>query len=173
VSWLASQVEPSNNLIPKVGALGGHFEIVFQTLLEVLLGPFCAFVLGGTEIPLCGGSTLEATTEQIKLLVYVVGILLVIIVPSYKELLLKIWYDVGQRILGAKQTSVRGDIAGHFSSTWCRPLDLDGRWLAHVILDWVFLSTPVVELDPLGIPIKGELVNSLQQFTHGGAELVS
>jgi hypothetical protein len=33
--------------------------------------------------------------------------------------------------------------------------------------------TLVVELDPLGIPIKGGLVNSLQQFSHGGAELVS
>ena len=111
VSWLASQVEPSNDLIPKVCALGSHFEIISQALLEVLPGPFCALVLGGTEIPLCGGCTLDATAEQIKLLVHVVGILLVILVPSYKELLLKIRYRVGQHILVAEQTSVRGDIA--------------------------------------------------------------
>ena len=160
-------------MIPKVGALGGHFKIVSQALLEVLLGPFCAFVLGGTEIPLCGGSTLEATAEQIELLVHVVGILLVILVPSYKELLLEIMYGVGQCILGTEQTSVGGDIAGHFSSAGCRPLDLDGRWLAHAILDRVFQLTPVIELNPLGIPIKGRVINSLQQFCHGGMELIS
>jgi hypothetical protein len=33
--------------------------------------------------------------------------------------------------------------------------------------------TPAIERDPLGIPIKGGLVNSLQQFSHGGVELVS
>jgi hypothetical protein len=68
MSWLASQVEPSNDLIPKVGALGGHFEIVSQALLEVLLGPFHSFVLGGTKFPLCCGSALQAPAEQIKLL---------------------------------------------------------------------------------------------------------
>jgi hypothetical protein len=125
-------------LIPKVGALCGHFEIVSQALLEVLLGPFHAFVLDGTEIRLCGGSTLEATTEHIELLVHVVGILLVILVPSYKELLLEVLYGVGQCILRAKETSVRGDIAGHFSSAGCRPLDFDGRWLAYAILDCFF-----------------------------------
>ena len=160
MSWLASQAEPSNDLIPKVGALGGHFEIVSQALLEVLLGPFCSFILGGTEIPLCGGSTLDAIVEQIELLVHV-GILLVILVPSHKELLLEIRYGVGQHILGAKQTSVRGDIAGHLSSPGCRPLDLDGQWLAHAILEWVFWLTPIIELYPLGIPIKGGLINSL------------
>jgi hypothetical protein len=104
--------------------------------------------------------------EQIKLLVHIIGILLVVLVPSYKELLLKVWYGVGQRILGVKQTSVGGNIAGHFSSAGCRPLNLDGRRLAHAL-------TLVIELNPLGIPIEGGLVNSLQQFGHGGVELDS
>jgi hypothetical protein len=37
-------------------------------------------------------------------------------------------------------------------SAGCRPLDLDGRWLAHAILDRVLQLTPVIELDPLGLP---------------------
>jgi hypothetical protein len=45
VSWLASQVEPSNDLIPKVGALGGRIEIAPHALREVFLGMFRAFVL--------------------------------------------------------------------------------------------------------------------------------
>ncbi len=96
MSWLASQAEPLNDLISKVGALGGHFEIVSQALLEVLLSPFHAFVFGGTEIPLCGSSALQATTKQIKLLVCVLGIILVVLVPSYKELLLEVRYGIGQ-----------------------------------------------------------------------------
>ncbi len=119
VSWLASQVEPSNDLIPKVGELGGHFEIVSHTLSEVFLGTFCAFILCGTEIPLCGSSTLQAAAEQIKLLVHGVSPLFVIFVPSHEEFLLEIWYGVGQCILGAEQTSVGGNIAGHCSSAGC------------------------------------------------------
>ena len=65
-------------------------------LLEVLLSPFRAFILGGTEISLIGGSTLEANSDQIELLVHVAGILLVILIPLYKELLLEVQYGVGQ-----------------------------------------------------------------------------
>ena len=54
-------------MIPKVGALGGQFKIIYQAQLEVFLCTFGAFVLGGTEIPLCGGSTLQAAAEQIEL----------------------------------------------------------------------------------------------------------
>jgi len=173
VYWLASKSERSNDLIHKVGALGGHFDIVSLALLEVLLGPFHAFVLGGTKIPLFSGSALQAAAEQIELLVHIIGIFLVVLVPSYKKLLLEVRYGVGQCILGAEQTSVGGNIAGHFSSTGCRPLHLDGRQLAHAILNRFFWLTPVIELNPLGIPIKGGLVDSLQQCGHGGTELIS
>ena len=172
VSWLASQAESSNDLISKVGALGGHFEIVSQALLEVLLSLFRAFVLGGTKIPLCGDSTLQAAVEQIKLLVHKDRILLVVLVPLYKKLHLKVRYGVGC-ILEAKQTSVGGNIAGHFSFAGCRPLDLDGWRLAHAILNQVFWLTLFIELNPLGIPVKGGLIDSLHQFGHGGMELDS
>ena len=138
MSWLASQAEPSNDLIPKVGALGSHFEIVSQALLGVLLGLFCSFILGSTKIPLCGSSTLQATAKQIELLVHLIEILLAVLVPSYKKLLLEVQYGVGQCILGAKQTSVGGNIAGHFSSAGCSPLNLDGRQLAHANLNRFF-----------------------------------
>ena len=108
--WLAYQARSSNHLVSKVGALGDGFKIISNAVLEVLLGPFCSFVLRGTKVPFCDSSALETAAEQIKLLVHVFGIFLVILIPSKsnEKLLLKIGYGVGQRILGAKQTFCRG-----------------------------------------------------------------
>ena len=42
VCWLASQAQPSNDLVSKVGALGDGFKVVLQALLKffsVLLSP--------------------------------------------------------------------------------------------------------------------------------------
>ena len=37
----------------------------------------------------------------------------------------------------------------------------------------VFWLTPFVEINPLGIPVKGGLIHTLQQFGHGSVELDS
>ena len=111
VPWLASQAQPSNHLVSKVGALGDSFKIIPNAVLEVLLGPFCSFVLCGTKVPFCDSRALETDVEQIELLVHVFGIFLMIFIPSNEKYLLKIGYGVGQCILGAKQTFVRGNLA--------------------------------------------------------------
>jgi hypothetical protein len=43
VCWLASHAKPSNDLVPKVGALGDGFEVILQAHLE--------FILVGTKVP--------------------------------------------------------------------------------------------------------------------------
>ena len=79
--------------------------------------------------------------------------------PSNEQLLLKVRYGVGQRILGAKQPFVGGNLTQHFTSVGGRPQYLDGQWLAHAILDRVLWQTLVVEIDPFWIPVDGRLVN--------------
>ncbi len=70
VCWLASQAKLSNDLVPKVGALGDGFEVILQALCEVLLGPFVYFILAGTKVPFCDSHTLKAASKKILLLVH-------------------------------------------------------------------------------------------------------
>jgi hypothetical protein len=56
-----------------------------------------------------------------KLLFHIVGIVFMYLVPSYEELLVEVWFGVGQFIFRAEQPSVGGYIAGHISSAGCGP----------------------------------------------------
>jgi hypothetical protein len=116
VCWLASQVKPSNDLVPKVGALGDGFKVILQALLEVLLGPLVSFVLAGTKVPFCDSHTLKAAAKWVKLLVHVLRVIFMILFRSHQELCFEVRYGIGQRVLGAKLPFVRGNVAGHFSS---------------------------------------------------------
>ena len=46
------------------------------------------------------------------------------------------------------------------------PQYLDGRGLAHAILDWVLWQTLFIELNPFRIPVNGRLVDCGESFGH-------
>ena len=66
---------------------------------------------------------------------------------------------------------VRRGIAGHFTSSASRPLYLDGRRLAHAILNLVLQLPRIIELAPLGIPAEHQIFDHCQQLNHGDVEL--
>jgi len=82
VGWLASQAKPSNDLVPKVGALGNSFEVKLLALLEVLLSPLVSFVLS-TKVPFCDSHTLKAAAKKVKLLVHVLRVFFMILFQSH------------------------------------------------------------------------------------------
>jgi hypothetical protein len=61
VHYLNSMIEKV--LKPHIPKQGGHFKAIPQALLEVLLGSFGSFILGGTKVLVCGSSALQAAAE--------------------------------------------------------------------------------------------------------------
>jgi len=71
-----------------------------------------------------------------------------------------------------KHAPVWNHFAGHLGSIVGRPLNLDGQGLAQHVLDWfVWLTSFLVKLNPLGIPAKGRIFKCGEQFGFFSAEL--
>jgi hypothetical protein len=52
-----------------------------------------------------------------------------------------------------------------------RPLNLDGQWLSHSILNLVPHFSGPIEPNPLGIAAESWVIDCYQQLDHGGTEL--